>query len=205
MHVMIAPGGPYHHAWLTQKCIRCDWTETSHGMELELCPKCRAPVDPKRTLQSGVLRIELTHKKNRFYVHEHRQSVTLYDPDIPDLFKFVLRNYEDWSGDIAPVNPVQNLLQANNLGGLKFRQSLFGEEYDEGILRFLENMKDHNAEQLNRLWGALQQLAGFVCRDSERTLKQIRDRLILAASYLKAEKPEEARAVLGEVLKALGG
>lgn len=74
MHKAIAPGGPYRFAWLTQKCMMCDWKETTHGIELELCPKCGAPVDPKRTLQSGVLRIEMAHKKNRFYVHEHEPA-----------------------------------------------------------------------------------------------------------------------------------
>ncbi|MCK6473677.1 MAG: hypothetical protein L6R28_18290 [Planctomycetes bacterium] len=205
MHKAIAPGGPYRFAWLTQKCMMCDWKETTHGIELELCPKCGAPVDPKRTLQSGVLRIEMAHKKNRFYVHEHERRVTLYDPDIPDLLKFLLNNYEDWTGEIISPNPVQQMIYQANQGGLVFNRQLSPDEYGEELVQFTEEMKGFYSGQLNRIWCAVQELAGFVSMNSGTQMQQMRGRLALAATCLKGGRFEEAQAVLAEVQKALGG
>lgn len=205
MHKSIVPGGPYRFAWLTQKCMLCDWKETTHGMELELCPKCGAPVNPKRTLQSGILRIECSNRKNRFYVHEHERRVTLYDPDIPDLFKFVLRHYEDWTGEILSPNPVQEMIRQANHAGLTFSRSLSAEDYDPEVVRFLEAMKKHYSGQLNRLWCALQELAGFVSMNNDSGARQMRGQLALAATCLKGGRFEEAQAVLAEAQKALGG
>ncbi len=149
----IKSGGPYKHALLTQKCTQCDWNETSHGEELETCPDCGEPVSEKRKLKSGVLRVECTHKENRFKIREDESMVTLYDPDIPDILKFILKHYTDWTGDIHTPHPQVNSLASYSL---RYPKRLNPEEFDEELIDYLDGMNQHYASEIARISLAMQ-------------------------------------------------
>lgn len=105
MHVMLRAGGPYRTGWLTQACSECGWKETTKETEKVTCPACGGEVLDGRSLQVGITHIRFRKRKNRFYLRDEAtgQELILFESDFPDLLKFMLRHFRDWSDQFRYV------------------------------------------------------------------------------------------------------
>ena len=93
---------------LTQWCEECGWKDKTLHNEVGLCPKCNAPASTDNVLHFGDVEIRYDARLNKFRLcAPHSEEREIAEAGVPDVLRFILRHFRDWSGSIqtSPSEP----------------------------------------------------------------------------------------------------
>jgi hypothetical protein len=165
MRIQISTSGSYTLGLLRQTCTACDWIDEKLRHELQSCPKCSKAVAAECSLRFGGIEVDYHPERNRFELRSnHRSGVEIAEADAPDILKFMLRHFKDWSGDIQRVDEVGDLRGKVGSAMERFKVTLDPKEYDGEVIEHFERMNRIFSREVTQLWDAVQQLVGFTQR-----------------------------------------
>jgi hypothetical protein len=81
---------PYTVGDLHQRCSKCQWWQSGHGLEVKSCPLCGAPTDPRVAIEFGGVVVEFDGTQFKF--GNALGVVTVFKADYPDVITFMLRH-----------------------------------------------------------------------------------------------------------------
>lgn len=96
--------GPYETGHLHQRCSKCEWWQSGHGLEVQSCPLCGAPTSEKIEIEFGG--VVVAFDGTSFMVGDASATARIDRADYPDVITFMLRH--------AKLGPVPG-----NLGALR--------------------------------------------------------------------------------------